>query len=55
MKDEATTFVVIVLFWTMLGVIGAISGTYIAIYHPYLSAAFVTVSVVAYFMSGGKK
>ena len=55
MKDEATTFVVIVLFWTMLGVIGLISGTYIAVYHPYLSAAFVTVCVVAYFMSGGKK
>ena len=55
MKDEATTFVVIVLFWTMLGYIGLISGTYIAVYHPYLSAAFVTVCVVAYFMSGGKK
>ena len=55
MKDEATTFVVIVLFWTMLGVIGAISGKHIAVYHPYLSAAFVTVCVVAYFMSGDKK
>ena len=55
MKDEATTFAVIVVFWTMLGVIGVISGTYIAIYHPYLSAAFVTVSVVAYFISGEKK
>ena len=55
MKDEATTLAVIVVFWTMLGYIGVISGTYIAIYHPYLSAAFVTVSVVAYFMSGERK
>lgn len=55
MKNEATTFAVIVVFWTMLGVIGVISGGHIALDHPYLSAAFVTVSVVAYFMSGERK
>lgn len=54
MKDEATTFVVIVLFWTMLGYIGLISGTYIAVYHPYLSAAFVVAWVSFYSMSGRK-
>ena len=55
MKDEATTFAVIVLFWTMLGFIGLISGVDIAFDHPYLGAAFVTVCVVAYFMSGERK
>ena len=55
MKDEATTLLVIVVFWTVLGVIGVISGGHIAIHHPYLSAAFVAVCVAVYFMSGEKK
>ena len=55
MKDEATTFLVIVLFWTFLAIISMISAIIIAFEHPYLSAAFVTVCVVAYFMSGEKK